>query len=132
MAKNYTLDRSRANGQWAWQCTDGSTGGTASSKSGARAEAKKACGDSVRITPPIVDGEFRDGRLIEFAAFNLDEERVRYKTTQINEDAFLFFYGVDCLQLEPLTDVEKATTILTIWGIFRGGTTEPILKGDTI
>ena len=128
MAKTYDLERSKATGGWSWECNDGSASGLAATKGDARSDARAACGAKVTLTPPDVGAQVVRGHLATFTAINLDNERVTFSVGEISEQAFFYYFGLECAQPQKLTPAEKAITILKIWGIYRGGLTEEKIR----
>jgi hypothetical protein len=129
MAKNYTLEKSRLTGGWTWKCKDGSgSGGPSQNKADAKRDAEAKCGTGFALVPPEFDAEFTRGYLTKFTAFNLDGERITFSAGEIAEEAFHFFFGLEGTGPSSLTPAEKAITILKIWGIYRGGATEPQIR----
>jgi hypothetical protein len=123
MAKKYDLKRSRTTGSWEWQCKDGSTGGSSTSKEIAKSQATKACGKGFVIAPPLVDIVAYRGYLSHFTVFNLDGNPTIFSTGEISECEFSFYFGFPCSKTEVISDERKAIVILKILGVYRGGQT---------
>lgn len=128
MARSYTLDKSSSTGWWQWSCKDGIGGGSASSKSEAKAQGAAACGSIVILTPPLVDLIAYRGQLASFTIANLDGKSVTFSATEIKETEFSFFFGLPFANDEKVEDARKVITILKIWGIYRGGQNAESLK----
>ena len=128
MAKNYTIDQSATTGFWYWQCKDGSSEGYACTKSEAKAAAQSACSAGYVITPPKVDATVISGYLATFSAKDLNNQINTFSVGEISENSFCGFFGLDCFENSQSSDVLKATTILKIWGIYRGGITSTQIK----
>ena len=121
MAKEYTLDKSQATGWWSWECNDGSGGGSAPSKSEARAAARDACAGGYAVSSPDVDLIAFRGYLSNFTVQNLEGKDVTFSAEEIGQSEFSFFFGLPCAKEEVSSDSQKVITILKIWGIYRGG-----------
>jgi hypothetical protein len=121
MAKTYDLKKSKTTGHWEWQCKDGSTGGSSTSKEIAKSKAKKACGNDFVISPPVVDLVAHRGYLSHFTVLNLDDKPVTFSTGEITESEFSFYFGLPCAKNDAISDERKAIVILKILGVYTGG-----------
>jgi hypothetical protein len=130
MSRNYTIDQSSTTGWWHWACKDGSSDGWSSTKSGAQSAGAAACGGvALNITPPDYNADFEAGDLKSFDVANLDGVLVHWDSTEIDGDAFDFFFGLNCGN-SLSTDADKAIAILKIWGVYNGGTTPEEIEAD--
>jgi len=122
---HYKVSKSATTGWWTWSC--GSLGGSEATKDLAQAAAGKACGGVAVITPPTYNATYGGGLLVQFQVNNLDNILQTYITpVPISEDCFDYFFGYDFTL--GVTDFDMAFTILNIWGIYIGGTTEAEIK----
>lgn len=128
MTKNYTVSKSSTTGWWTWACNDGSNGGESSTKRGAKAAGAAACGSSYSVKPPSVGAQIDKGQLASMEVKNLDNQKVTFQSSEISEEAFMYFCGLTCFEPVKVSKAEKAITILKIWGLYRGGTDEKSIR----
>jgi hypothetical protein len=122
MARDYDLNRSDNTGWWVWECKEGNIGGSAPTKSEARAQARTACsGAGGIVSPPDVDVVAFRGYLSNFTVKDLNGNSLTFSAEEIKQSEFSFFYGLPCANDEIIEDTRKVITILKIWGIYRGG-----------
>jgi hypothetical protein len=130
MAKNYKIEKSKTTGWWVWTCKGGSGGGSSTSKKEAKAQGKANCpSGEIILTPPKYDADFTDGQLNSFSVANLDNLIQTFSPTQIDEEMFEFFFGLNCEPYLDYDEAERLITIFKIWGVYlKGGTAKPDLK----
>ena len=154
MHKPYWLERSGITGGWLWGCKDGSAGGEASSRSDARDAAQDACGEAYDITPPWVDLQFQNltvaspldgggiGQTGDFTADfhlhgagdylganieDLDGASIYYEEADISLNEIKWWAGES---FSHITDERKVVVLLTIMGIYNGGTTPADIQAN--
>ncbi len=127
-AKKYRLRESEKTGWWGWECKDGSGYGWSPTKSGARNEAKEACGtvDNSNFTDPLSDTYGLDydaaDNYVGVLVQTLDNDDVYYDPSEMSESAAFYIY--EGYTEDPnLTAEEIVAAQLNAWGIYLGGET---------
>ena len=98
-------------------------------KKDAKKDAKAACNGAYTLEGPQYSSSKVLGALEFVRVENLDEIEVEYSSQQVSEDQLTYFFGLDC-DATILSDAECVSTILTFWGIFRGGETEQEIRDN--
>lgn len=128
-ARTYKLTKTVDTHWWRWECKgDPTIWGVEVTKSLARQKAREACNDAYVISPPDFYAETLKGAVKSFKAYDLGGTPVLFTMPAISEDAFYYVFGMDEMQAQNLSDLEKATAILKVWGLYRGGSSVEELK----
>ena len=82
------------------------------------------------IGPPDIDAQVENGQLVEFSIKNLSGIEHLFTTTDIDQNAALWIFGMNCFDPDLSEDWELVKALLKVWGLYIGGSTETEIKSQ--